>query len=150
MTVFVCNIVCSSRLLCRAQIPLWNVEQYVLNEVHPTFSFSKVRLQEGHQQHLEFWKFHYQEGDPECLPWLCLRQLGILETSSLSHQHHHFCFINPNTTKIYVIVIIYLGGCDGINFEINLSFLISYFPIRPTSQDKNLNNFRMISAFNLK
>ena len=47
------------------------------------------------------------------------------------------------------IVINYLPGCDVINFEINLNFLIS-FSTWPRSQNKNLNIFRTKRAFKVK
>ena len=49
------------------------------------------------------------------------------------------------------IVIVCWPGCDVINFEINLIFLIKpYSSIWTKSQDKNLNILRTQRAFNMK
>ena len=49
------------------------------------------------------------------------------------------------------IVIVCWPGCDIINFEINLIFLIKqFFYIWPKSQDKKLNNLRTKRAFKMK
>ena len=49
------------------------------------------------------------------------------------------------------IVIVCWSGCDVINFEINLIFLIKpYSSIWTKSQDKNLNVLRTQRAFNMK
>ena len=41
-------------------------------------------------------------------------------------------------------------GCDVINFELNLTFLIKPFPTCPKIQDKNLNILRTKRAFMMR
>ena len=45
------------------------------------------------------------------------------------------------------IAIVCFLGCDVINYEINLIFLINHFSTSPKSQNKNLNILRTKTAF---
>ena len=47
------------------------------------------------------------------------------------------------------IAIVCELGCDAVNFEINLIFLIKPFSTRPKSQDENLNILRTKRGFKM-
>ena len=93
-----------------------------------------------------------------------------LEQVSLPHFWHNFqrkiflllYSINwPNFTVWFSLLCEILGnmciaiackpGCENMNFEVNLIFLIKpFFPTWPKSCDKNLNTLRMKRLFKIK